>query len=122
MIELLSDLPDGVVGVRVSGHLSGDDLRGIEPKLKEAVGTSEVRIVEVIASDYAGFGPGGLAEDLKFGLGTVMQHRSALKKIAMVTDKDWVHHTLHAMAWMVPGELRMFGLDELEQAKEWAAA
>jgi hypothetical protein len=28
---------------------------------------------------------------------------------------------LHAFAWMVPGELRLFGLDELERAKEWAA-
>jgi hypothetical protein len=29
---------------------------------------------------------------------------------------------VHAMAWMVPGDLAVFGLDELEQAKEWAAA
>jgi hypothetical protein len=28
---------------------------------------------------------------------------------------------LHALAWMVPGELALFGLDELERAKEWAA-
>ena len=27
----------------------------------------------------------------------------------------------HALAWMVPGELALFGLDELEQAKQWAA-
>ncbi|CNK28687.1 Uncharacterised protein [Mycobacterium tuberculosis] len=24
-------------------------------------------------------------------------------------------------AWMVPGELAIFGLDELDRAKEWAA-
>jgi hypothetical protein len=28
---------------------------------------------------------------------------------------------MHAFAWMVPGELKVFGLDELQQAKEWAA-
>jgi hypothetical protein len=28
---------------------------------------------------------------------------------------------MHAFAWMVPGELAMFGLDELERATEWAA-
>jgi hypothetical protein len=34
--------------------------------------------------------------------------------------REWVAHTLHALAWMVPGELAMFGLDELDRAKEWA--
>jgi hypothetical protein len=38
-----------------------------------------------------------------------------------VSDKEWVAHTLHALAWMIPGELAFFGLDELERAKEWAA-
>jgi hypothetical protein len=38
-----------------------------------------------------------------------------------VSDKEWVAHTLRALAWMVPGELALFGLDELERAKEWAA-
>ncbi|MGB8504272.1 MAG: STAS/SEC14 domain-containing protein, partial [Mycobacterium sp.] len=26
-----------------------------------------------------------------------------------------------AFAWMVPGELALFGLDELDRAKQWAA-
>jgi hypothetical protein len=33
------------------------------------------------------------------------QHHSAFKRIAVVSDKDWVAHALHALAWMVPGEL-----------------
>ena len=28
---------------------------------------------------------------------------------------------LHAFAWVVPGELALFHLDELDRAKEWAA-
>jgi hypothetical protein len=39
-----------------------------------------------------------------------------------VTDKEWAIHTLHALAWMVPGELAVFGLDEFERAKQWAAS
>lgn len=46
---------------------------------------------------------------------------SAFKRIAVVTDKEWVVHTLHALAWLVPGEIALFGLDDLEQAKAWAA-
>jgi len=30
-------------------------------------------------------------------------------------------HALHAFAWMVPGELKLFRIDELDEAKAWAA-
>ncbi|MDT5208264.1 MAG: hypothetical protein QOF67_679 [Mycobacterium sp.] len=121
MIELLPDMPEGVIGIRVSGRLLGDDLRQFKPVLEKLLKTDEIRIVEVIASDYEGFGPGGLVEDLKMGFGALFQHHSAFKRIAVVSDKEWVAHTLHALAWMVPGEIAMFGLDELDRAKEWAA-
>jgi hypothetical protein len=121
MIEVLKDMPAGVTGIRVSGRLRGDDLREFEPVMDDMLKTGEIRIVEVIASDYEGFGAGGLAEDLKLGLGALFRHHSAFKRIAVVSDKDWVAHTLHALAWMVPGELAVFHLDELERAKQWAA-
>jgi hypothetical protein len=95
----------------VSGRLLGDDLREFKPAMQELLKAGDIRIVEVIASDYEGFGPGGLVEDLKLGFGTVLQHHSAFKRIAVVSDKEWVTHTLHALAWMVPGELALFGLD-----------
>ena len=118
MIDVLPDMPEGVTGIRVSGRLRGDDLRKFKPAMEKLLKTGEIRIVEVIASDYQGFGPGGLVEDLKLGLGALFQHHSAFKRIAVVTDKEWV---AHALAWMVPGELALFDLDELERAKEWAA-
>jgi hypothetical protein len=110
-----------VTGIRVSGRLRGDDLRKFKPVMEKLMNAGEIRIVEVIASDYDGFGPGGLVEDLKVGFGALFQHHSAFKRIAVVTDKQWVAHTLHALAWMVPGEFALFGLDELERAKVWAA-
>jgi hypothetical protein len=121
MIDVLPDMPEGVTGIRVSGRLRGDDLRKFKPVMEKLMNAGEIRIVEVIASDYDGFGPGGLVEDLKVGFGALFQHHSAFKRIAVVTDKQWVAHTLHALAWMVPGEFALFGLDELERAKEWAA-
>lgn len=121
MIEMLTDMPAGVAGIRVSGRVSGDDLREFKPKLDELLQTGEIRIVEVIAPDYEGFGPGGLVEDLKLGLGALIKHHSAFKRIAVVSDMGWVAHALHAFGWMVPGELALFGLDDLERAKQWAA-
>lgn len=122
MIEVLADMPAGVAGIRVSGRLSGDDLRAFRPTMDELVNADEIRIVEVIAPDYEGFGPGGLIEDLKLGFGALLHHHSAFKRIAVVTDKDWVVHALHAFAWMIPGEMALFRLDQFEEAKAWAAS
>jgi SpoIIAA-like len=111
-------MPDGVTGIQMSGRLCGDDLRQFEPAVEKLTKNDEIRFVEVIASDYERFGPGGLVEDLKVGFGALFRHHSAFKRIAVVTDKEWIAHTLHALVWMVPGELTLFGLDELERAKE----
>jgi hypothetical protein len=121
MIETLTDMPDKVLGFRISGRLTGDDLREFEPVMNDMLKGGEIRIVEVVASDYEGFGPGGLVEDLRLGLGSLLRHYSEYKRIAVVTDKEWVTHTLHALAWMVPGEVRLFRLGELDRAKKWAA-
>ncbi|MGY4709754.1 STAS/SEC14 domain-containing protein [Mycolicibacterium sp. CBM1] len=122
MIELLEDMPAGVTGFRVSGRLGGDELRRLRPTFDELLASGrDIRIVEVIDSDYAGFGPGGLTEDLKMGFGTVYPHHAAFKRIAIVTDKEWIAHTLHALSWLVPGEAAVFGLDDLDRAKSWAA-
>ena len=90
MIEVLQDMPQGVAGIRVSGRVRGDDLRAFKPHMEDMLKSGEIRIVEVIASDYEGFGPGGLIEDLKLGFGALLQHHSAFRRIAIVTDKDWV--------------------------------
>ncbi len=121
MIEVLPGMPAGVTGFRVSGRLRGEDLREFKPAMEDMLKTGEIRIVEVVGPGYEGFGPGGLFEDLKLGVGVLIKHHSAFKRVAVVSDQDWVAHALHAFAWMVPGELRLFRLDELERAKQWAA-
>jgi hypothetical protein len=122
MIEVLPDMPDGVTGFRVTGRLSGKELQDFKPAIDTMLEQGkDIRIVEVIGSDYEGFGPGGLLEDFKMGFGTVYPHHAAFKRVAIVTDKEWVAHTLHALAWLVPGECAVFGLDEIDRAAQWAA-
>jgi hypothetical protein len=122
MIEELSAMPQGVMGVRVSGRVSGEELRAFKPTWDKLGETHEIRFVEVIEDDYSGFGPGGLFEDWKMSWGSMFRHHSAFKRMAVVTDKEWIIHAVHALAWMVPGEMKVFGLDDLDHAKEWAAA
>lgn len=121
MIEVLQDMPVGVAGIRVSGRVTADDFHQFKPTLDQMLDTDEIRFVEVIGPDYEGFGPGGLLADVKQGVSTV-KHLRAFTRTAVVTDKEWIAHTLHALAWMIPGEVALFGLDQLDAAKQWAAS
>jgi len=72
-----------VVGVRVSGRLSGEEFRAFRPTWDKLVKTDQIRFVEVIDDDYSGFGPGGLIEDCKLGFGALFRHHSAFKRVDM---------------------------------------
>jgi hypothetical protein len=120
MIEEMQDMPAGVSGIRISGRVTAEDFHQFKPTLDRMLDSDDIRFVEVIGSDYEGFGPGGLLADIKQGFST-LRHIRAFKRTAVVTDKEWIIHAMHAMAWMIPGEVELFGLDQLEAAKQWAA-
>ena len=121
MIEELQDMPAGVSGIRISGRITADDFDQFKPTLDRMLDSDDIRFVEVIGPDYEGFGPGGLLADFKQGFST-LKHIRAFKRTAVVSDKEWVSHMMHAMGWMIPGEVAVFGMDQLEEAKKWAAA
>lgn len=120
MIEEMQDMPAGVTGIWVSGRVTADDFHQFKPTLDRMLESDEIRLIEVIGPDYEGFGPGAFFADLKMGLGT-FKHLRAFTRTAVVTDKDWMIHAVHALAWMIPGEVALFSLDQIEDAKQWAA-
>ncbi|HEY7122248.1 MAG TPA: STAS/SEC14 domain-containing protein [Solirubrobacterales bacterium] len=122
MIERLGEMPDGVIGLRGSGKLTKEDYTDVlEPALKEATGSGEARVVFLLES-FDGLEAGALLEDLKTGLRTEFSNRKAWRRLAVVTDVDWVEKAMELFAWAMPGELKVFDdLDELDEAKEWTA-
>jgi len=122
MIERLGGMPEGVVGLRASGKLTKQDYADVlEPALKEATDSGEARVVFLLES-FDGLEAGALLEDLKTGLRTEFSNRKAWKRLAVVTDVDWVEKAMELFAWAMPGELKVFDdVDELDEAKEWAS-
>jgi hypothetical protein len=121
MVERMDDMPQGVVGLRASGKLTKEDYTGVlEPALKEAMDSGEARVVFVI-DDYEGIQPSAAVEDIKTGLGAEFAHRKDWKRLAVVTDIDLMAKAMHAFAWAMPGELAVYGMDELDEARGWAA-
>jgi SpoIIAA-like len=122
MVERIDDMPAGTVGLRASGRLTREDYRDVlVPVLREAVESGEVRMLFVL-TDFEGLEPSAWPTDVKTGLALGAGHHSAWKRLAFVTDAEWVRKAMHTFAWLIPGELMICEPDQLEKAKTWVAA
>ncbi|HEV2944216.1 MAG TPA: STAS/SEC14 domain-containing protein [Solirubrobacteraceae bacterium] len=122
MIERIDDMPAGTIGFRASGKLTRYDYREIlEPTLREAAESGEIRMLFTLTA-FEGLEPTAWFDDIKTGLELGIGHHSAWKRSAIVTDVDWVAKAFQLFAWMTPGEVKVYGLDQLEEAKSWIAA
>jgi SpoIIAA-like len=121
MIEPIDDMPQGTIGLRASGKLTLSDYREVlEPALRRGLESGELRLVFEL-SDFDGLEPGAWIEDVKTGLRTWVRDHRAWRRFAMVTDVDWVAKGTRMFAWLTPGEVTVYGLGELEDAKRWVA-
>jgi hypothetical protein len=118
MIKELTGLPDGVIGFVVSGTVAAEDYRDvILPALERAAAAGEVRFLIEIPS-FDGMTATALWEDLKVGV----EHLRAWKRIALVTDIDWMRHLTAMFGWMTPGQVKVFSIADRAAAISWVAA
>lgn len=122
MIERIEEMPPGTLGLRAAGKLSRDDYRDVlEPALREAVESGEIRLVFVL-TDFDGLEPGAWIEDAKIGLNAWVRDHSAWKRFALVTDVEWVAKATRLFSWMAPGDVAIYEPVELDAAREWVAS
>lgn len=118
MIKELSGLPADVIGFEITDKIQAEDYRDvIIPALERAAASGEVRFVIVIP-EFHGVSGGALWQDLKVGL----EHFRAWKRIALVTDIEWMSHMLSMFGWMTPGEIKHFPLSRRDEAITWVAS
>ena len=117
MIKELSDLPSGVIGFEIAGTVKAEDYSDvILPSLERAAASGEVRFLVVIP-EFHGMTGGALWQDLKVGI----EHFRAWKRIALVTDIEWINVMTTLFGWMTPGEVKHFPLAQRDEAIAWVA-
>ena len=106
MIEILTDVPPGVVGVRARGILTRDEYDTVVvPMLEEAERTKRrLRILCEVGADYRGLTPGALWEDLR--LGTRALH--LFDACAVVSDVTWIREATRLARFLMPCPVRVF--------------
>jgi hypothetical protein len=118
MIRELTDLPAGVIGFEVTDKLRAEDYRDVMiPALERAAAGGEVRFVIVIP-EFHGMSGGAWWQDMKLGI----EHFRAWKRVALITDVEWMDHMITFFGWMTPGEVKHFPLAQRDEAIAWVAA
>jgi len=120
MIEEIQGLPRNVVGFSASGEVTGDDYETVLiPALASAhEAHGKVRMLFLIGPDFEGFKAAAMWDDAKVGI----KHFTHFEKIAIVTDNDLILKSIKTFGFMMPGELELFGNDQMEDAKTWILA
>jgi hypothetical protein len=119
MIERL-DSPENVLAFRAVGKVEKSDYESVlEPAVRQMlVDRDELRLVYELGDELDGYTFGAGWEDAKVGVG----HLGKWARVAVVSDKDWVHHAIGMFRWMMPGDVRIFPSTDLPAAMDWAAA
>jgi hypothetical protein len=124
MIEPIADMPPGTIGLRALGEVTREEYESVLlPPLRDALERGDdIRLLFQIGPGFEKFTTGALLEDTKTGLTLGLGHLRSWRRCALVTDVDWVRRTVELLGWMTPGELRLFGHEEVDEAKTWVAA
>jgi hypothetical protein len=120
MIEPIPGLPDNVVGFVAKGKLSSDDYEKVLiPAVEKALeGHEKARLLYVLGGEFDGMTAGAMWDDTRVGF----SHITRWEKIAVVTDKDWIRHSVDIFGYLMPGEVKAFNAAEETAARAWVSS
>jgi hypothetical protein len=122
MVERLKDVPQGVIGFRVDGDVESEDYEKVfRPALQDAIDADRPLRTLYLIEDFDDMESDALWDDMKLGYDLGIKHHKQWVRSALVTDETWILRAMKLLAWMVPGEARVFPIAELEAAKAWVA-
>jgi hypothetical protein len=119
MIESLKDFPDNVIAVVCRGRVTKEDYEKVlVPAVTDALKRHDkLRLYYETAGDFGGIDPGAMWQDFTVG----MEHFTRWERIAVVTDVDWIKHTMNFFSFLMPAEMKTFSSGEAAEARAWIA-
>jgi len=120
VLKVMSDMPDGVLGIEGTGEITADDYKQVlVPAVEQArAGDKKIRMLYYLPAEFESYSGGAIWQDARVGVG----HLLSFEKVAVVTDVGWVAHSVNAFRWMMPASVKVFSVGELDDAKTWVAS
>jgi hypothetical protein len=117
MIEEIAGLPEGTLGFKISGDVTGSDYDSVlTPAVDKAIEKFDrIRLLAQVGPDFESYSLDAVWDDTKLGL----RHWRGFERVAVVTDVGWIKMGVKAMAFMMPCPVQLFANGELDDAKRW---
>lgn len=118
MLEMIPLDADNVVGFRIEGKISTDELDEAVTAIRSRLERHDRLRIYAEVPSFSGMSARAFTEDMKFGL----RNWRRFEKEAIVTDKAWLRR-MAGVGKLVPGvDVRVFGTGEREAARQWVQA
>lgn len=116
MYELLPQTEGNVLGVRVSGTITGDDYEHFRPVIDERVRRHGKVHLLIHMDAFDGWDDlDALWEDLKLDAA----HYTDVERLAMVGEERWQDWMTRLTDLLAPGDVRYFDENDLDGAWAW---
>jgi len=117
VLHRIDGLPDRVLGFRAEGRVTGEDYRDtLEPALDDALTRhAQIDFLYHLGPEFTRFTTTALWDDARLGL----HHLKDFRRVAVVTDIDWIAIAVRGADPLTRVELRAFANDELDAAQGW---
>ena len=113
MIEIISGLPDNVVAFTATGRVTAMECEAI--LLPVVAGARKrhdrLRLYYELECRF----PGAAWEDLDIA----PLQMQPWERVALVTDVSWVRHTVKALRFLIPAEIRVFSTAQANEGRGW---
>lgn len=77
----------------------------------------KIRLPYVLGPEFDGYSAAAMWDDARIG----MAHLFTWERIAVVTDNDAYRGLVKGVGFLMPGQVRLFAVAELDDAKAWVA-
>ena len=120
MIEPLPGFPETVLAFACRGHVSKRDYDTVlVPEVEKRLARHDkLRIYYEIGADFEGIDPLAVWEDFRVGMAHVLRW----ERVAVVTDVEWIGHTMAVFGFLIPAEVKVFPMSDAAEARAWIAA
>lgn len=120
MIEQLKNFPENVLAFVCEGRVTKEDYKSaLIPAVESALSKAgKLRLYYETAADFAGLETGAIWEDFRVGV----EHITRWERIAVVSDVEWIRHTMQFFGFLMPGTVKLFSRSDAANAREWIVA
>lgn len=119
MITLIPEVPDNVAAFKASGEVTKEDFENLViPHVKAKINIfDELNYLFFIDTDLDSFTSGAWFQEVLLGLNNITKWNRA----AIITDKDSIQNFTAIFSVLMPGEVRFFPREDIENALFWCA-